>query len=111
MTDNPAPYRSNMAVSQRVDRAWVQGYETGKHAWKRRALVVIAVGIYLSLRRRRLPGAVWFLVADAVLVALCVAAVVLPILGIIWILRCAIRHHANRPVPAPVVRLEDGSTF
>src|ERR1035437_2096346 len=100
-----------MAVSQRVDRAWLNGYVEGRHAWKRVALIEMVVGLYLLLRRRRLPGAVWFLVADAVLVALCVAAVVLPILGIIWILRTAIRHHANRPVPAPVVRLDDGSVF
>jgi len=111
MTDNPAPYRSNMAVSERVDRAWLRGYQEGQQHWKRVALVEFALGALVLLRRRRIPDSVWFLVAGAVLLALCAAAVVLPILGIIWILRAAIRHHrASLPV-AGRVTLDDGTRF
>lgn len=110
MTDNPAPYRSNMAVSERVDRAWHRGYVEGQHAWKRIALVEFVAGLYVLLRRHRIPPLVWFFVADALLLALCVALVVLPILAMIWILRTAIRHH-RASLPVARVTFDDGSVF
>lgn len=105
MTNNPFG-----TVPQRTDRAWLQGYTAGKSEWKKVALVELVIGALVLLRRRRVPDAVWFLVAGAVMVALCVAAVVLPVLGIIWVLRCAIRHH-RASLPVTRVTLDDGQRF
>jgi hypothetical protein len=54
-TYNPAPYRSDTAVSVRVDMAWNKGFEAGKAEARRLAGLVLVVQTFGYLRRKRLP--------------------------------------------------------
>jgi len=97
-------YRSNMAVSERVDRAWHSGYLAGTQAWKRIALVELALGAWLLLRRRRTPTMVKVALFYGLLFAGLVALVLAPVVGLVLGGRAIVwRQRSRRLVVAELV--------
>lgn len=48
-------YRSDTAVSVRVDQAWQRGYEAGKSEARRLAGVMMVAEVFVVLRQKRVP--------------------------------------------------------
>lgn len=92
MTDTSLPrYRSTMAVSERVDRAWQHGYEAGKAERRNVALLAIVGGIVIAARRHKIHPS-WVIPA---------LFVVIPAVATFLIVRAIIRHHRTTQAPRP----------
>jgi hypothetical protein len=110
MSDNL--YRHHQSVPDRVDAAWLKGYEAGKADVRKLAGLAIVVGAFVALRRSRIH---W---AACLAIALAVALYVIPVLLIAMVVRVGCRgarayhrRRVGRRIAQPSVTLDDESTF
>jgi hypothetical protein len=112
MADTLPKYRHHMAVPDRVDRAWLQGYESGKaERAERLAIVAVVLSALAFLRGRRVP---FFLAPWVLILAVAAVVPVLFVLACVLAIRAGkavVRWRRNRPSPPTSVTLSDGSVF
>lgn len=110
MTDNPAPYRSNKSVPDRVDSAWQRGYEAGQEHWKRVAVLAFLAGWFAVASDRRSHPLVRLFTLYALVMIAVAAVFVLPMVGLFFATRGIVRHLQERQPPplAPVYVLHEG---